>query len=76
MGGASSPGLYVYHEFGLSLALLLPFHSHHVLDRAFLVQASVGLLLTIAMAAISYRFYETPFLKLKKRFTFVQSHPV
>ena len=35
-----------------------------------------GLFLTIAMASISYRWLEAPFLRLKERFACVQSRPV
>jgi peptidoglycan/LPS O-acetylase OafA/YrhL len=34
---------------------------------------SFGLVVTVLFAAISYRFLEKPFLKLKERFTFVTS---
>jgi peptidoglycan/LPS O-acetylase OafA/YrhL len=33
------------------------------------------LVLCIASAALSYRYFERPFLKLKQRFTFVHSRP-
>jgi peptidoglycan/LPS O-acetylase OafA/YrhL len=33
-------------------------------------------LITVALAAISYRLLETPFLRLKQRFTEVESRPV
>jgi peptidoglycan/LPS O-acetylase OafA/YrhL len=33
------------------------------------------LALTIASAALSYRYFERPFLKLKERFTLVPSRP-
>ena len=32
--------------------------------------------LTVAVAAASYALVESPFLKLKRRFTFVESRPV
>ena len=35
----------------------------------------VAFALTVTMAAISYRWLETPFLKLKQRFTYVLSRP-
>jgi peptidoglycan/LPS O-acetylase OafA/YrhL len=37
------------------------------------VAAAVKLALTIGLAAVSYRFLEAPFLRLKDRFTFVRS---
>jgi peptidoglycan/LPS O-acetylase OafA/YrhL len=35
-----------------------------------------GLGLTIALASVSYHFLELPFLRWKKRFTYVPSRPV
>jgi peptidoglycan/LPS O-acetylase OafA/YrhL len=35
-----------------------------------------GLALTIALASLSYRFLETPFLRMKERYSFVNSRPV
>jgi peptidoglycan/LPS O-acetylase OafA/YrhL len=40
------------------------------------VQSVVGFVITVAIAAASYRWLETPFLKLKERFAHVQSRPV
>jgi peptidoglycan/LPS O-acetylase OafA/YrhL len=40
-------------------------------DRAGVYVAAVAR--TVAIAALSYRFFETPFLKLKKRFARVES---
>ena len=65
--GKISYGLYVIHEFGLLVALKL----NH--DRANALTVIAGLLITILLAAISYRWLETPFLSLKKRFTHVAS---
>lgn len=64
--GRISYGLYVYHFLGLVLAgLLLEEHS-----PAYII---AGLLFTIALASISYRYLELPFLRLKRRFTYVPS---
>lgn len=58
--GKISFGLYVFHAAALRLA------------------GSVvgGMILTIACAALSYRFLETPFLRRKERFARVASRPV
>jgi peptidoglycan/LPS O-acetylase OafA/YrhL len=32
--------------------------------------------LTILMASLSYRYFETPFLKMKKRHAVIESEPV
>jgi peptidoglycan/LPS O-acetylase OafA/YrhL len=39
-------------------------------------QSILGLALTVALAAASYRWLESPFLRLKERFAHVQSRPV
>ncbi len=36
----------------------------------------MALLTTIVLAALSYRYFESPFLRLKERFAWVQSRPV
>jgi peptidoglycan/LPS O-acetylase OafA/YrhL len=71
--GKISYGLYVFHSVGLTLAghLIFP----HRLSTP-LLRASVGLPITIGLAAISYRYLEAPFLRLKERFTHIQSRPV
>ncbi len=71
--GKYSYGLYVFHAM-LSYYMT----THHTLDWwktfipvhlvAVLVQAVVGIALSIAMALISFHFFEKPFLKLKLRY--------
>jgi peptidoglycan/LPS O-acetylase OafA/YrhL len=36
----------------------------------------MALIATILLAAISYRYLESPFLRLKDRFTLVRSRPI
>lgn len=71
--GKISYGLYVFHLFALQAceAVLRRVHLHGMSYG--LVQLSMALAVTIVMAALSYRFLETPFLRLKSRFTFVHS---
>lgn len=71
--GRISYGLYVYHAAGLLLAGHL-FHTNSV--KAFGAYALTGFALTVCFSAISYRWLETPFLKLKERFAVVRSRPV
>ena len=71
--GKISYGLYVVHEFAHFCAVRLV---HASTPRAVFVQSVVGLALTIMIAAASYRWLESPFLKLKERFAYVQSRPV
>ena len=67
--GRISYGLYVFHAAALVLAAF-------VFVRYSFKSALVGLAITLVMGAISYRWLEQPFLKLKKRFTYVMSEPV
>jgi peptidoglycan/LPS O-acetylase OafA/YrhL len=67
--GKISYGLYVYHMLMLSL-IEYPWAKGRVSS---LCLAALSLAATILTAAVSYRFLETPFLRLKKRFTFVPS---
>jgi peptidoglycan/LPS O-acetylase OafA/YrhL len=71
--GKISYGLYVIHEFAHFCAIRLV---HASTPREVLAQSAVGLGLTILLAAASYRWLESPFLKLKERFAHVQSRPV
>lgn len=71
--GKISYGLYVVHVLGLCIAARL---IQPVTISAVAVQSVVGFVITVAIAAASYRWLETPFLKLKERFAHVQSRPV
>jgi len=72
--GKISYGLYVYH-----------FAAIMFVDRVFDVQLGIAHLLlrpllalglTILAAVLSYTYLESPFLKLKRRYTYVASRPV
>jgi peptidoglycan/LPS O-acetylase OafA/YrhL len=71
--GKISYGLYVLHEFAHFCAMrLVPAST----SAGVVGQSLVGLALTVALAAASYRWLESPFLRLKERFAHVQSRPV
>jgi peptidoglycan/LPS O-acetylase OafA/YrhL len=71
--GKISYGLYVLHEFAHLCAMrLLPAST----PLQVIAQSILGLALTILLAAASYRWLESPFLRLKERFAHVQSRPV
>jgi peptidoglycan/LPS O-acetylase OafA/YrhL len=71
--GKISYGLYVIHELAHLLAKqIFPAAS----PFRVMVQSGVSLAITIALAAASYRWLETPFLRLKERFAHVRSRPV
>ncbi len=76
--GKISYGLYIWHMLGLELAkkfvtLPLPWMTEWVDSSIFITM--LALVLTISFAATSYRFLETPFLRLKSRFALIPSRP-
>jgi peptidoglycan/LPS O-acetylase OafA/YrhL len=71
--GKVSYGLYVYHLAAVTACTAL---IGTVRPSRYLVTVTASLFLTILMAAISYRFIETPFLKLKSRFALIESMPI
>jgi peptidoglycan/LPS O-acetylase OafA/YrhL len=68
--GKISYGLYVWHTLCVFLVFKVAWLNH-----AFRGQG-VSLALTVAVAAMSYSFLEKPFLRLKQRFTHIDSRPV
>lgn len=82
--GKISYGLYVYHVFSLMLAkiFMIAYYRFWAMRWPLLYEIrwvpyiAISALLTFGMAACSYRWLESPFLKLKRRFTYVQSRPV
>ena len=72
--GRISYGLYVFHVLGLLIS------DHVVANQTanllrYALRVAVALAATIVMAAISFRWLETPFLSLKQRFSHVLSRP-
>jgi len=72
--GRISYGLYVFHVLGLLISDNVVLKQTASLAR-YALRVGVAFGLTGAMAAISYRWIETPFLRLKQRFTYVLSRP-
>ena len=70
--GRISYGLYVFHVLALMCSDYLMPNSAASAGRLAL-HAVAALALTVALAAASYRWLETPFLQLKQRFTHVLS---
>jgi peptidoglycan/LPS O-acetylase OafA/YrhL len=66
--GKISYGLYVWHVLNLQII-------NHIFRGNVLLRLT-ALVPTIIMAVISYRYLETPFLKLKNKFTRIQSRAV
>ncbi len=72
--GRISYGLYVFHVLGLFISDYAVKDPTASLAR-YALRVAVALTATIALAAASYRWLETPFLKMKQRFTHVLSRP-
>jgi peptidoglycan/LPS O-acetylase OafA/YrhL len=71
--GKISFGLYVYHF----LYLMLVGHvASKYMDRTVWLILPLALIPTILTAMLSYRYLETPFLNLRKRFAFINSRPI
>jgi peptidoglycan/LPS O-acetylase OafA/YrhL len=71
--GKVSYGLYLLHLTGLLLAKSA---LHPVSGSALLATKAVGFVLTLLLAFTSYRWVESPFLRMKDRFARVLSRPV
>lgn len=68
--GRISYGLYVFHLFAIALMMKLLFVPVLGIPLNFQLRVVSAFLLTVALAAASYRWLEQPFLKLKERFTY------
>lgn len=72
--GKISYGLYAYHLIVLDVFSRVwpdgPVHSVRLMKHL------LALLMTIAVASLSYKYFETPFLRLKERFTFVANRSI
>jgi peptidoglycan/LPS O-acetylase OafA/YrhL len=71
--GKRSYGLYMLHLTGL---LMLQSLLHPVWGWQLLATKILGLVMTVILAFLSYRWVESPFLRLKDHFATVLSRPV
>ncbi len=72
--GKISYGLYVYHLICLALTYWV---KEHLLHREhWVLSFPFTFVLTVVCASLSYHLIESPFLRLKERFVFVQSRRV
>jgi peptidoglycan/LPS O-acetylase OafA/YrhL len=74
--GKISFGLYIYHLVCIHLATYVATACFHAHRNLLLVVWGAGLPLTILVSAASYRYFESPFLRLKEKFTVVHSRSV
>jgi peptidoglycan/LPS O-acetylase OafA/YrhL len=71
--GKISYGLYALHYTGLLIVLSL---LHPRYGSNLLVAKALGFVMTVFLAFVSYRWVESPFLRLKSRYATVPSRPV
>jgi len=71
--GRISYGLYVFH--GLAFQIALSMNRDRSLKVIAMREVS-AVAMTFVFAALSYRYFETPFLHLKKRHEIIESRPV
>ncbi|NTW31916.1 MAG: acyltransferase [Bacteroidetes bacterium] len=71
--GVITYGLYCLHFIGIlvtiTLTKKLSLNSH--LWQVFFLETAIALSLTILISMISYKYFETPFLKLKDKFSYI-----
>lgn len=71
--GVITYGLYCLHFLGILVATTLTkklgYNTH--LWQIVFVETSVALAVSIVISKLSYRYFESPFLKLKERFAFI-----
>jgi peptidoglycan/LPS O-acetylase OafA/YrhL len=74
--GRISYGLYVFHLLSNQIVgSVFPHHSSFG-GITMIIKGTCGLGLTILLASLSYRYFETPFLRMKKRHEVIESRPI
>lgn len=75
--GRISFGLYVFHQFAIVIANRLIMGSYATFTGTkFLLSFATSAGMTLVMASLSYRYLETPFLRIKKRHAVIESQPI
>jgi peptidoglycan/LPS O-acetylase OafA/YrhL len=77
--GKISYGLYVFHGIALLITTAVRKTAEHGAGDPLLAYAAdraLALVLTILLAVLSYKYLETPFLKMKDRFAVIQSRAI
>ena len=74
--GKISYGLYVYHLWCLKFVMSVALHELHIKQHPIILTFGFALPLAILVSAISYRYFESPFLRLKERLEIIQSRAV
>ena len=71
--GRITYGLYVFHLLSMTLAELVPASLGETGAAYALLRAAGGFTLSIILASLSYKFLELPFLKLKKKYSYIKT---
>jgi len=73
--GKYTYGLYCLHPIALLIVvtLLKRFNLYHLTWHMWLLEVPLGLLLSIIVSKISYKYYESRFLKLKDKFAVIKT---
>lgn len=74
--GRISYGLYVFHMLALHIIDRIVPHGHLSGFAEIPLRLGSAMGLTILIASLSYRYFETPFLQIKKRYEIIGSRPV
>jgi peptidoglycan/LPS O-acetylase OafA/YrhL len=83
--GRISFGLYVFHGFAISVTNRLIIGNVVAFNNPFVnklkgpiyvLNFALAFGLTVAVASLSYRYFETPFLRMKKRHSVIESQPI
>lgn len=75
--GKTSYGLYVFHTASVGLIVYLNLDQlFGATPLSYITGLAAALAVNIAVASVSYRVYEAPLLKLKRRFEVIHSRPV
>ena len=74
--GSISYGLYVFHMLALHIMDKLLFGTRLAEGWVVALRCAGAMGITILIASASYRYFETPFLKLKRRHEVIASRPV
>jgi peptidoglycan/LPS O-acetylase OafA/YrhL len=70
--GVISYGLYCLHFIGILVTITLTkkFHINNSVWSVLLLETAMALTITILISRLSYRYFETPFLRLKEKFAY------
>ena len=71
--GTISYGLYTYHFIGILIVTTLTsqFGANQELWQVLILETTLAILVTIGISIFSYKWFERPILKFKKRFAYI-----